>query len=240
VDVGTSSGAQTRARPHERPRQSDPRRDRLNDEQLPSGYANATIVLARLLTQSMNARPRRLPRNFARFAARLNRAVVERRRKFAPLRFDENVTMSLRPRGEGLRRARPSTTGSTMRYPSRLLPTSESVPSLVARRSTVDRDRRSVRIDGHRRGVVVDAASPCPRRSRGWLQPPSGRQRAHPQRVDHADRGSSRRRIRSATSATASTARYSRGRCAVGETPSRLSGSPTVKSLTRTTTPMTD
>ena len=108
---------------------------RLNDEQLPSGYANATIVLARLLTQSMNARPPTTPEELRSFRRSLEpggrRAPTG---KFAPLRFDENVTMSLRPRGEGLRRARPSTTGSTMRYPSRLL--SDERKRAFARRST--------------------------------------------------------------------------------------------------------
>jgi hypothetical protein len=94
----------------------------LNEEQLPSGYANSTVVLARILTQSMAARAPRTPEELRSFRRSLEpggrRPPTGR---FAPLIFDETVAMSPRPRGAGLRRPRASTSGLTMRYPSRLL-----------------------------------------------------------------------------------------------------------------------
>jgi hypothetical protein len=95
---------------------------RLNDEQLPSGYANATVVLARLLTQSMAARPPTTPEELRSF----RRSLEPGGRRpptgiFAALHFDDTLSMSPRPRGAGVRRARASTSGATMRYPSRLL-----------------------------------------------------------------------------------------------------------------------
>jgi hypothetical protein len=108
---------------------------RLNDEQLPRGYADATVVLARLLTQSMDARPPTTPEELRSFRRSLEpggrRAPTGR---FAPLRFDETVTRSPRPRGAGPRRARASTTGPTMRYPSRLL--TDERKRAFARRAT--------------------------------------------------------------------------------------------------------
>lgn len=95
---------------------------RLNEEALPSGYADATVVLARLLTQSMDARPPTNPEELRSFRRSLEpggrRAPTGR---FARLRFDDTVMMTRRPRGAGLRRARASTSGPSMRYPSRLL-----------------------------------------------------------------------------------------------------------------------
>ncbi len=95
---------------------------RWNEEQLPSGYANATVVLARILTQSMVARPPKSPEELRAFRRSLEpggrRPPTGR---FAPLTFDQTVGMSPRPRGAGVRHARPATSGSTMRYPSRLL-----------------------------------------------------------------------------------------------------------------------
>jgi hypothetical protein len=95
---------------------------RLNDERLPSGYANATVVLARILTQSMVARPPSTPEELRAF----RRSLEPGGRRpptghFATLKFDETITMSPRPRGGGVRRARASTSGTSMRYPSRLL-----------------------------------------------------------------------------------------------------------------------
>lgn len=95
---------------------------RLNEERLPSGYANATVLLARILSQSMDARPPSTPEELRAFRRSLEPG--GRRPptgKFAPLKFDDTVTMSPRPRGSGVRRARASTSGPSMRYPSRLL-----------------------------------------------------------------------------------------------------------------------
>jgi hypothetical protein len=94
---------------------------RLNEDHLPSGYANVTVVLARLLSQSMVARPPVTPdalRAFRRSLEPGGRRPATGR--FAELVFDESLAMSFRARAGGLRRARPATSGSTMRYPSRL------------------------------------------------------------------------------------------------------------------------
>ena len=108
---------------------------RLNEERLPSGYANSTVVLARLLTQSMVARPPKSPEELRAFRRSLEpggrRPPTGR---FAPLKFDETVVMSPRPRGSGIRRARASTSGPTMRYPSRLL--TDDRKRTFARRTT--------------------------------------------------------------------------------------------------------
>ena len=108
---------------------------RLNEEGLPCGYANATVVLARLLTQSMHARPPCTPEELRSFRRSLQpggrRPPTGR---FAALRIDEAVTMSPRPRGAGVRRERASTSGPSMRYPSRLL--TDDLKRAFARRAT--------------------------------------------------------------------------------------------------------
>jgi hypothetical protein len=107
----------------------------LNDERLPKGYANSTVVLARILTQSMAARPPTTPEELRSFRRSLEpggrRPPTGR---FAPLVFDDTVPMSTRPRGAGLRRPRASTSGLTLRYPSRLL-TDESKRAFARRSS---------------------------------------------------------------------------------------------------------
>ena len=109
---------------------------RLNEEQLPSGYAASSVVLARILTQSMAARPPRTPEELRTFRRSLEpggrRPATGR---FAALVFDDTLTMSPRPRGSGVRRSRASTSGSTMRYPSRLL--TDEKRRAFARRSSV-------------------------------------------------------------------------------------------------------
>jgi hypothetical protein len=95
---------------------------RLNGEQVPSGYADSTIVLARIITQSMAARPPTSPDELRAFRRSLEPG--GRRPpsgRFAALKLDSSLVMSARPRGAGVRRARPSATGTSMRYPSRLL-----------------------------------------------------------------------------------------------------------------------
>jgi hypothetical protein len=95
---------------------------RLNGEQVPSGYFDATVTLARILTSAMSARVPSTPEELRQFRRSLEpggrRAPSGR---FAPLRFDETITMSARPRSAGVRRSRPHTAGVVMRYPSRLL-----------------------------------------------------------------------------------------------------------------------
>lgn len=94
----------------------------LNAESIPTGYANITMTLARVLTESMSARPPRTTDEVRAFRRSLEpggrRAPSG---QFATLVFDESVTKGERPRSGGVRRVRPSTTGVTMRYPSRLL-----------------------------------------------------------------------------------------------------------------------
>jgi hypothetical protein len=108
---------------------------RLNEERLPSGYANATVVLARLLTQSMDARPPTTPEELRVFRRSLEpggrRPPTGR---FAPLQFDDTMAMTPRPRSAGVRRARASTSGTTMRYPNRLL--TDDRKRAFARRAT--------------------------------------------------------------------------------------------------------
>jgi hypothetical protein len=115
---------------------------RLNDEGLPSGYANSTMVLARILTQTMQARPPSSPeelRNFRRSLEPGGRRPPTGR--FAPLNFDATLSMSPRPRGSGMRREHASTCGPTMRYPSRLL--------------TDEKRRAFARRASHHGGIVI-------------------------------------------------------------------------------------
>jgi len=95
---------------------------RLNGEQVPSGYFDATVTLARILTSAMSARVPCTPEELRQFRRSLEpggrRAPSGR---FAPLRFDETIAMSARPRSAGVRRSRPHPAGVVMRYPSRLL-----------------------------------------------------------------------------------------------------------------------
>ncbi len=95
---------------------------RLNDEGLSSGYANVTVVLARMLTQSMNAR---VPRTADELRAFRRSLEPGGRRpptgRFATLIFDQSLVMSQRSRSSGVRGTRPSSSGTTMCYPGRLL-----------------------------------------------------------------------------------------------------------------------
>ena len=109
---------------------------KLNDEQLPTGYANTTVVLAKILTQSMAARPPTSPDELRAFRRSLEPG--GRRPpsgRFAELIFDESLDMTSRPRSGGVRLARPSTVGTTMRYPSRLL--TDDLKRAFAQRATL-------------------------------------------------------------------------------------------------------
>ncbi len=107
----------------------------LNGEGLPSGYASATVTLALMLTQSMNARPPRTPEELRAFRRSLEpggrRAPTGR---FAALVFDETVAMTTRTRSHGVRGSRPSSSGTTLRYPSRLL--TDDLQRAFARRTS--------------------------------------------------------------------------------------------------------
>ena len=108
---------------------------RLNEDGLPSGYAETTVVLARMLTQSMNARAPRTPDELRAFRRSLEpggrRPPTGR---FAPLLFDDTLVMSMRSRSSGVRATQPSSIGLTMRYPSRLL--TDDLQRAFARRTS--------------------------------------------------------------------------------------------------------
>lgn len=116
----------------------------LNDDGVPSGFAASTVVLARVLTRSMVARVPTTPEDLRSFRRSLElggrRAPTGR---FAALVFDESLQHRVRSRARGGYRTRPTTSGTTLRYPSRLL---------------VDDQRRafSQRVRRHGGLVVID------------------------------------------------------------------------------------
>jgi len=95
---------------------------RLNDDGLPGGYAASTLVLARLLTQSMSARVPTTPEELRAFRRSLE---LGGRRpatgQFATLIFDDSLTRTPCSSGAHVRKARPATTGTVLRFPGRLL-----------------------------------------------------------------------------------------------------------------------
>ncbi|HUX04618.1 MAG TPA: hypothetical protein VMV53_06900 [Acidimicrobiales bacterium] len=107
-----------------------------DDEGVPGGYAQVTVVLARMLTQAMAARSPQDPAALRQFRRSLEpggrRAPTGR---FADLQLDEGAAMVSRTRSGGVRRRRPAASGTVMRYPGRLL-------SDPQRRAFVERARR--------------------------------------------------------------------------------------------------
>ena len=93
-----------------------------DDDGVGQGFAQFTLVLARIVTQAMAARVPIGADELRRFRRSLEpggrRAPTGR---FAALCFDETIIMTSRPRTSGVRRARASASGTVMRYPSRLL-----------------------------------------------------------------------------------------------------------------------
>ncbi len=95
---------------------------RLNEAGQPSGYAGSTLVLARTLTQVLEAR---VPTNAEEL--RMFRRSLEAggRRpptgRFAPLVFDESLQRHESRTKGSLRRHQSSSTGRVLRYPSRLV-----------------------------------------------------------------------------------------------------------------------
>ena len=94
----------------------------LDAEGIPRGYALVSVVLARVLTQTMAASVPEGPEALRQF----RRSLVPGGRRpptgrFAPLVFDPARTMSTRPRSRGLRRSSPRVSGTVMRYPNRLV-----------------------------------------------------------------------------------------------------------------------
>jgi hypothetical protein len=95
---------------------------RLNEDGLPGGYATSTLVLARMLTQSMAARAPTTPEELRAFRRSLE---VGGRRpatgQFAPLVFDHSLGAVSRTGAGTVRRSRATTSGTVLRYPGRLL-----------------------------------------------------------------------------------------------------------------------
>lgn len=94
----------------------------LDDAGLPRGYADSTLVLARVLTQSTAARVPTNPEELRAFRRSLE---VGGRRPptgvFAALVIDETLIREGSPRGRRERTWRAATTGTALRYPGRLL-----------------------------------------------------------------------------------------------------------------------
>ncbi len=95
---------------------------RLDADGVPSGYAATTLVLARVLTQAIDARVPSSPEELRLFRRSLEpgarRAATG---QFATLVIDETLARTRRARNQPVRRLRPSTTGPVLRYPGRLL-----------------------------------------------------------------------------------------------------------------------
>ena len=113
----------------------------LNDDGVPIGYAQSTVVLARLVTQSMAAR---VPVG-AEALRQFRRSLTPGARRppsgrFAPLVFDTATQLHHRPRSSGVRRTKPAVSGTVMQYPDRLL---------------LDPQRRAFAQIVHRHGGIV-------------------------------------------------------------------------------------
>jgi len=95
---------------------------RLDDDGLPSGFATSTLVIARILTQSLEAR---VPTSTEELRA-FRRSLEEGGRRpvtghFAPINFDVSLERYTPTSSSSVRRTRATTTGTTLRYPGRLL-----------------------------------------------------------------------------------------------------------------------
>jgi hypothetical protein len=117
-------------------------RVKLNDESLPSGYASSTLPIARMVTNVLAVRVPETTQELRSFRRSLE---VGGRRSptgvFAPLVFDDSLARLSRTGTGALRGPRPSTSGTVMRYPSRLL--------------TDDHRRAFTRRAARRGGIVV-------------------------------------------------------------------------------------
>ncbi|HVA53229.1 MAG TPA: hypothetical protein VNF05_06920 [Acidimicrobiales bacterium] len=95
---------------------------RLDDEGRPIGYATSTLVIARLLTQTLEARVPTTPEELRTFRRSLE---VGGRRPatghFAELVFDASIERRASSPGASVRRTRATTTGTSLRYPGRLV-----------------------------------------------------------------------------------------------------------------------
>ncbi len=105
-----------------------------NDEGLPSGYATTTLVIARMVAQSIEARVPTTPEELRAF----RRSLEEGGRRpatghFALLVFDTSLDRRTPSSVGSIRRTRATTTGTTLRYPGRFL-TDEYRRAFAARR----------------------------------------------------------------------------------------------------------
>jgi hypothetical protein len=95
---------------------------KLNDDGAPEGYANSTLVIARMVTGALTAR---VPTTTEEMRAFRRSLEAGGRRPptgvFAPLVMDVALARVGRERRARERRARPATSGTTLRYPGRLL-----------------------------------------------------------------------------------------------------------------------
>ena len=109
---------------------------RLNEEGLPSGFLDVSIAVARLVSRSMGASPPHDAESLRVFRQSLESGARRApSRVFAPLVFDDSIDYVSRPRRVAHRRARPSTCGTVMRYPGRLL--SDPLQRAFARKTPV-------------------------------------------------------------------------------------------------------
>jgi hypothetical protein len=94
----------------------------LSDEGYSTGFERVTIPVARLITRTIGTAPPTDAEGLRRFRRSLEpgarRAPSE---VFAALAWDETMDYVARARRRGHRRVRPSTSGTVMRYPDRLL-----------------------------------------------------------------------------------------------------------------------
>jgi hypothetical protein len=94
----------------------------LNDDDLPSGYSSSTLVIAQMLTGALTARVPTTPRELHSFRRSLE---LGGRRPptgvFAALVVDDSLERIARERRSMSRRSHPAVSGTTLRYPGRLL-----------------------------------------------------------------------------------------------------------------------
>jgi hypothetical protein len=95
---------------------------KLSDDDVPEGYAISTLVIARMVTSALAARVPTTPEELRTFRRSLE---AGGRRPptgvFAPLVIDDALERVCRERRAPIRRSRPATSGTALRYPGRLL-----------------------------------------------------------------------------------------------------------------------
>ena len=210
----------------------------LGEDGVPRGYALATVALARLITPLMASR---VPRGADELRA-FRRSLAPGGRRPPTGRFADPVLAPLARRPAALtprmRRARPATTGTTLRYPGRLLTDSRRrafAGTARARGGVVVIDQSGSMDLGAERLATLLRARPTPSSWATATGPATSARRPTCGCWPSAAR--SPRSGRVATSATASTGRRFATRWRDDARASRRCGSPTVRSPTLTTTP---